>query len=205
LVAHTTHGSVGDFYDIFGELARKHRIIATLGNHDTKLADWPTIQRELASSVSFLTQSEKKENFGSHFQVLGMPDFNSQSVLYTDQFMEQLLHSINTHTGTSFILCHDPDGVDFFEKWCLKNGHQVLQSTLFFCGHTHGGLIGYPVLDRFVAHKTPLHLKSNYVRGTYPSKLGPHVKIVVSVGIGSYLEAAFRYGEAMPTIHAFVG
>lgn len=70
-----------------------------------------------------------------------MPDFNSQSHLYTDVLMNNLLQVINKYSGTSFVLCHDPDGVDFFEKWCLKNGHKVLQSTLFFCGHTHGGIV----------------------------------------------------------------
>ena len=62
-VAHTTYTSFGDFYDIFASLAQEGPVIASRGNHDIKLKDWRTIQKQLEGSVSFVTQPEEKETF----------------------------------------------------------------------------------------------------------------------------------------------
>lgn len=53
-VAHTTPESFGDFYDVFAHMARSHPLIASRGNHDTKLPGWSAIEKKLSPAMSFL-------------------------------------------------------------------------------------------------------------------------------------------------------
>ena len=120
LVAHTTMFLSGDFMIYLGELARKHRIIAALGNHDTKLADWPTNIQRFGFRLSLFDASGRKRRF--RFSLSGSWDAwfqtHNRSSIRINSWSNCFILSIPI-LAHLFILCHDPDE-GFFENGVSK-------------------------------------------------------------------------------------
>ncbi len=139
-----------DVADILFDGLGKYRNFAVVGNHDDEDVTFPEMREHLEKNIhaQFMidpTDMKQVEINGKNIGIHGihtlalrlhlMPHEERNALM--DAYIDKLNNSGN---DMNIVLLHCPDGLEFLLARLKETGKKFQTPTLFFSGHTHGGM-----------------------------------------------------------------